>query len=122
LCRREIILENRTIKLEIPSVKGYSRVLRLTAAGAADAAGFDIDMIEDVKVIVAEVFSSIIEAGCQGAKITFTPWDKKLKITIATCNGEPVLKGANEMTLPILEALAGNVINEEDGGLTLIIE
>ncbi|MCD6322575.1 MAG: hypothetical protein J7L77_06065 [Clostridiales bacterium] len=111
-----------TIKLEIPSVKSYSRVLRLTAAGAADAAGFNIDIIEDVKVIVAEVFGSIIEAGCKGAKINFTPDDGKLEVHFATCSGEPVLKGANEMTVPILEALSGNVVIEEDGGLTLIIE
>lgn len=115
-------MENRTIKMEIPSVKSYSRVLRLTAAGAADAAGLDVDLTEDVKVIMAEVFSSIIEAGCPGVRISFTPGEGKLKIGIATCNGEPVLKGANEMTLPILEALAGSVINEEDGGLTLIID
>lgn len=115
-------MENRTIKLEIPSVKSYSRILRLAAAGAADAAGFNIDLTEDVKVIVAEVFASIVEAGCKGARINFTPSEGKLEISIATCNGEPVLKGANEMTLPILEALAGSVINEKDGGLTLIIE
>ncbi len=115
-------MKKKAIKLEIPSVKSYSRVLRLTAAGAADAAGFNIDMIEDVKVIVAEVFSSIIEAGCKGAKINFTPYDGKLEVSFATCSGEPVLKGANEMTVPILEALAGSVITEEDGGLTLIIE
>ncbi len=115
-------MEKRVIKVEIPSVKSYSRTLRLTAAGAADAAGFNIDMIEDVKVIVSEVFGSIIEAGCNGAVICFEPLNGKLVISFATCSGEPVLKGANEMTLPILEALAGKVINEEDGGLTLIIE
>ncbi len=115
-------MKKNAIKLEIPSVKSYSRVLRLTAAGAADAAGFNIDIIEDVKVIVAEVFSSIIEAGCKGAKINFTPYDGKLEIYFATCSGAPVLNGANEMTVPILEALAGSVITEEDGGLTLIIE
>ncbi|MDX1357773.1 MAG: hypothetical protein R3232_02970 [Clostridia bacterium] len=115
-------MDKRSIKLEIPSEKSYSRILRLTAAGAADAAGFNIDMIEDVKVLSSEVFGSIIEAGCKGAKISFMPEEGKLKIYFATCSGEPVLKGANEMTLPILEALAGSVIEEEDGGLTLIIE
>ena len=115
-------MNNKTIKLEIPSVKSYSRILRLTAAGAADAAGFNVDLTEDVKVIVAEVFGSIIEAGFKGAKIDFTPEKGKLIISIATCCGEPVLKGANEMTLPILEALAGSVKNNDDGGLTIIIE
>jgi len=115
-------MEKHIIKIEVPSIKSYSRTLRLTAAGAADAAGFNIDMIEDVKVIVSEVFGSIIEAGCKGAVIGFEPMDGKLEISFATCSGEPVLKGANEMTLPILEALAGSVINKEDGGLTLIIE
>jgi len=72
--------------------------------------------------MVAEVFSSIIEAGCKGAKINFLPGKEKLEIHFATCSGQPVLKGANEMTVPILEALAGSVITEDDGGLTLIIE
>lgn len=114
-------MSNKEIKLEIPSVKRYSRILRLTAAGAADASGFNIDMIEDVKVLVSEVFSSIIEAGCKGVKIFFLPDDGKLKISFETYSGEPVLKGANEMTVPILEALAGSIIKEENGGLTLVI-
>jgi hypothetical protein len=114
-------VDKRIIKLEIPSEKSYSRILRLAAAGAADAAGFNIDMIEDVKVLASEVFGSIIEAGCEGAKILFMPGKGKLEIHFATCSGEPVLKGANDMTVPILEALAGSVIKEEDGGLTLII-
>ena len=115
-------MDKREIKMEIPSEKDYSRILRLTAAGAADAAGFNMDMIEDVKVLSSEVFGSIIETGCKGAKVIFKPEAGKLEIYFATCSGEPVLKGANEMTLPILEALAGNVIEEKDGGLTLIIK
>lgn len=112
----------RKIKIEVPSVKSYSRTLRLTAAGAADAAGFNLDIIEDVKVMVSEVFGSIIESGCNGTVVSFEPSEGKLEISFVTCSGEPVLKGANEMTLPILEALAGKVIYDEDGGLTLIIE
>lgn len=115
-------MDKKAIKMEIPTEKSYSRLLRLTAAGAADAAGFNVDLIEDVKVMVAEVFGSIIEAGCKGAKIQFIPGDKKLEVSFGTCSGQPVLNGANEMTVPILEALAGKVIEEEDGGLTLIIE
>ena len=110
------------IKLEIPSNKCYARILRLTAAGAADASGFNMDMIEDVKVMISEVFGSIIESGCPGAVMTFEPGEEKLVVEIDTCNGQPVLKGANEMTVPILEALAGSVIEKENGGLTLVVE
>lgn len=117
-----MIRDNKEIIVEIPAIKDYSRILRLTAAGAADACGFDIDMIEDVKVMISEVFSSIIEAGGKGAVIGFIPLSGKLQVNIKTCDGEPVLKGANEMTLPILQALAGSVDEDKQGGLRLVIE
>ncbi|MFO7611817.1 MAG: hypothetical protein R6W99_04935 [Clostridia bacterium] len=113
---------NRTIKVEVPSNKDFSRMMRLTAAGAADACGFNVDMIEDVKVMVSEVFGSIIESGCPGAVISFEPGEGRLVVLFETCNGEPVLKGANEMTVPILEALAGSVDSGENGSLRLVIE
>ncbi|MBN1623353.1 MAG: hypothetical protein JXN10_00565 [Clostridia bacterium] len=115
-------IDKNAISIEIPTVKDYSRILRLTAAGAADACGFDIDMIEDVKVIVSEVFGSILGTGGNGAVFSFLPNTGKLEINIRTYNGEPVLKGANEMTLPILQALAGSVETSDVGGLKLVIE
>lgn len=113
---------NKVIKMEIPAVKEYSRILRLAFAGAADACGFDIDMIEDVKVIVSEVFASIIETENEGAMLEFTPSPGKLDVFIKTCSGNSVLEGANDMTLPILQSLAGNVKEEDCGGLRLVIE
>lgn len=114
--------DKKVIKMEIPSKKEYSRILRLTAAGAADACGFDIDLIEDVKIIVSEVFGSILKAGCEGSIVSFEPAEGKLAVCFETCSGESVLKGANEMTLPILEALAESVVVGTDGGLKLVIE
>ena len=115
-------IDKKEITIEIPALKDYSRILRLAAAGAADACGFDIDIIEDVKVIVSEVFSSILESGGEGAVFSFIPDSGKLEVNIRTCSSEPVLKGANEMTLPILKALAGSVDTDKDGGLKLVIE
>lgn len=114
--------EDKLMKMQIPSDKRYSRTLRLAAAGAADLCGFNMDMIEDVKVIVSEVFASMIKAGCKGVILSMKSREKKLIIHFRSCEGESVLKGANEMTLPILEALAGEVSIEKDGSLTLIIE
>ncbi len=114
--------DKNAIIIEIPAIKEYSRILRLSAAGAADACGFDIDLIEDVKVIVSEVFSAILETDGKGAVFSFLPLSGKLEISIRTCGNEPVLKGANEMTLPILKALAGSVEAGDDGGLKLVIE
>lgn len=114
--------DRNKITIEIPAIKDYSRILRLAAAGAADACGFDVDIIEDVKVIVSEVFGSILETGGNGAVFSFMPHAGKLEIGIRTCNNEPVLKGANEMTLPILQALAGSVETSDEGGLKLVIE
>ena len=117
-----MITDKKAISIEIPALKDYSRILRLAAAGAADACGFDVDIIEDVKVIVSEVFGSILESGGEGAVFSFVPFTGKLEVNIRTFDNQPVLKGANEMTLPILQALAGSVEANEDGGLKLVIE
>ncbi|HPQ47379.1 MAG TPA: hypothetical protein PLP30_08435 [Clostridia bacterium] len=114
--------EKKTIEIRLPAVGEHARILRLASAGAADACGFDVDMIEDVKVIVSEVFTSILEADGTDAVFGFIPSPGKLEVHIRTGSGEPVLKGANEMTLPILQALAGSVESDDEGGLKLVIE
>ena len=49
-----------TVELKIPMRAEYVSIARLTAAGVANRLGFDIEIIEDIKVSLSEVCNRII--------------------------------------------------------------
>ena len=64
------------VRLSVPGSLEYVRVVRLTAAAVAARLSFDVEEIEDLRVAVDELVSTVIEAG-DGAEvnITFTSLD-----------------------------------------------
>ena len=55
------------VLLELPPQTAMSRVARLTASGVASLAGFTIDAIEDINVMVSEVMVALVEHGARSA-------------------------------------------------------
>ncbi len=53
--------EERPVVVSFPPDVRYVRVVRLTTSGLASMCGFDLDAIEDLKVAVDEVCSTLIE-------------------------------------------------------------
>jgi len=53
-----------TITLVLPSKPEYVSVARLTISGIASRMGFDIEVIEDIKLAVAEACTNAIKHGC----------------------------------------------------------
>lgn len=51
------------VKLTLPFKAEYVSTARLLTSGMANRLGFDIDMIEDVKVAVSEVCSKFVQVG-----------------------------------------------------------
>ena len=51
------------IEISVPAVASLSRVLRLAASGLASLAQRNVDVIEDIKIAVSEVFLALIEHG-----------------------------------------------------------
>ena len=51
------------IELRIPPDPKLSRVLRLAASALASMGGFDVELIDDVKLAVSEVVLALIECG-----------------------------------------------------------
>ncbi len=51
------------VRVELPPVSTMSRVARLTATGVASMAGFTIDEIDDINVIVSEVMVALVQHG-----------------------------------------------------------
>ncbi len=64
-----------------------SRVARLTATGVVSMAGFTIDEIDDINVIVSEVMVALVEHGAQGTIV----------VTIDVTDGCFTVRGATEL-------------------------
>jgi hypothetical protein len=62
------------IEVSVPADPVYIRVVRLAASGVASLVGLDVEKIEDLKIAVDEMCSTLIEVG-KGTplRITFTP-------------------------------------------------
>jgi serine/threonine-protein kinase RsbW len=51
------------IEVSVPADPVYIRVVRLAASGVASLAGLDVEKIEDLKIAVDEMCSTLIEVG-----------------------------------------------------------
>ena len=51
------------IEVSVPADPVYIRVVRLAASGVASLVGLDVEKIEDVKIAVDEMCSTLIEVG-----------------------------------------------------------
>lgn len=73
------------IRLELPPTSTMSRVARLTATAVASMAGFSIDEIDDVNVIVSELMVALVEHGAHDTIIvTFDVTDGCFTVRAAT--------------------------------------
>ncbi|MFO7635811.1 MAG: hypothetical protein R6W96_00705 [Clostridia bacterium] len=116
-----MICDNNKIEIAMPCKAEYVGILRLASAGAANEAGFDIETIDDVKILVSEIFNSVFNAGIPSFKTDIHMEKGKLFIDFEVCEGNDILAGANDMTLPILEALAREVTVHGRNKISLVI-
>lgn len=73
------------VRVELPPVSTMSRVARLTATGVASMAGFSIDEIDDINVIVSEVMVALVEHGAHDTiAVTFDVADGCFSVRGAT--------------------------------------
>jgi len=75
------------VRVELPPVSTMSRVARLTATGVASMAGFTIDEIDDINVIVSEVMVALVEHGAQDT----------IAVTFDVTSGRFTVRGATEL-------------------------
>lgn len=103
------------IKFAIPSNPKYTQMLRLSSASIANSMGFDIEAIEDIKVIVSELFTYLL-SDLDEIKFDFIINDNKLDIV--TYRHRTQIEGLNEaqfeLKKQILMALADDIKFEDE--------
>ena len=72
------------VELTLPFKAEYVSTARLVASSLANRIGFDIEVIEDIKVAISEVCSKIVNIGSKvtdAYKVIFDISGKEIKIT-----------------------------------------
>lgn len=102
------------INLNIPKKSEYMSTIRLTTSALSNLNGFNIDDIEDLKVIISEVctfFISNIEENNKPLSIEYQVEEEKLIVEVSDLNDGKIdekNKANSEMCIMIIESLADN--------------
>lgn len=104
------------IKLELPSNPAYLSVLRLTTGAIVNNLGFDVDKLEDAKVVVSEIYTHLMS---QDDEIFVTFEIEENHLTVTFDNKFEIKKNhASDLSFDlkkqILLALADDLIIEEE--------
>ncbi|MDO5026783.1 MAG: hypothetical protein Q4E50_03005 [Tissierellia bacterium] len=69
------------VELKIPSDPQFLQAIRLTTSSLANKIGFDIDEVEDLKVIISEIVTYVIPLNDE-ILIKFELYDDKIKFIV----------------------------------------
>jgi serine/threonine-protein kinase RsbW len=111
-------MNNDTIKLIVPNKKDYLSIIRLTASAIASKLGFNIEELEDVKVLIGEAnIITLCSENTKQLEIEFKIKEKSLEILInldGQLNKEILEKEEVVMSKMIIESLSDEVDYSEN--------
>jgi serine/threonine-protein kinase RsbW len=102
------------IKLTIPKKSEYMSTIRLTTSALSNVKGFNIDEIEDLKVIISEVctfFISNVENNSEPLEINYEISGNNLIVEVTDLNSGEISeenRTNSDMCVMIIESLADN--------------
>ena len=101
------------ILLKIPKKSEYMSTIRLTSSALSNINRFNIDEIEDIKVIVSEIctfFIKNLNRNTEDFEISYQISQNKIIVTVADLNdGELSVESLNDdMSIMIIESLSDN--------------
>ena len=99
------------ISIKIPANKKYQKSVRLFVAGLGSEMDFNIEQIEDLKVLVSEAIN--YKMGREGLDLNFLVGDEKLTLEVVGQDKKDDPR-AIAMRDAILEALADEIKTEGD--------
>lgn len=106
---------NDTVEIILPFKAEYVSTARLVASSLSNRVGFDVEVIEDIKVAISEVCSKIVNIGSKVTatyKIIFNILGNEIKVTF--CCEDTSLKCIfdtenDRLAVDIINALMDNV-------------
>jgi len=102
------------INLTIPKKSEYMSTIRLTTSALSSLKGFNVDEIEDLKVIISEVctfFISNVENNNEPIDIKYEINDGSITVIVTDLNSGEISdknRTNSEMCIMIIESLADN--------------
>jgi hypothetical protein len=97
------------VRLTVPAALEYMRIVRLTASGIASRLGFDVDEIENLRVAVDELASTVVDVATAGdLDISFTSANGRLQI-----EGRVPIASGRELVLDDLSVQILNAVSSE---------
>ena len=99
------------VLLRIPKKSEYMSTIRLTSSALSNLKGFNIDEIEDIKVVISEIctfFINNLKNNSDDFQINYEIFPDKLAVTVADLNegrlSDDCLK--DNMSIMIIESLS----------------
>ena len=102
------------ILLKIPKKSEYMSTIRLTTSALANLNGFNIDEIEDIKVIISEICTFFIKSiidNTEDLEIKYQVHRDKIIVSISDLNDGQISEKINlndDMSVMIIESLSDN--------------
>ena len=105
------------VRLSVPASLEHIRIVRLTASGVASRLGFDVDDIENLRIAVDELTSTVIDATTGGTlDVVFSSADGELRIDGRTPTRPGTDLALDELSGQILNAVCDKYeVRAEDG-------
>jgi serine/threonine-protein kinase RsbW len=101
------------IKIEIPKKSEYISTLRLTTSSLASKLGFNVDSLEDIKMIISEVCIFLIknfEENNNPIELEFILEDDKINLCIKDTNIKEIEHDIEDMSIMIIKSLSDEVV------------
>ena len=94
------------VRLSVPAALEYVRIVRLTTSGIASRLGLDVDEIENLRVAVDELASTLVDAADGGElELSFSTTDGCLRIAGRVPAGSGRDVGVDDLSAQILKAV-----------------
>src|SRR6056297_155959 len=101
------------IKIQIPKKSDYISTLRLTTSSIASKIGFDIDALEDIKMLISEVCIFLIKNfkdDKNPIELKYILQNDKISISILDTNIKEINYDIEDMSIMIIKSLADDVL------------
>lgn len=100
------------LTLVIPATNDHIRFARLMASAVGSRLGFDFDTLEDLRIAVSELCTSVTEGSRSSGPMTLTYRGDANGVRVTghapIAEGSPPPQPPSELTLQILNAVAGD--------------